>query len=496
MYNPEDDINLLDTQNESLNPDVDSSEAKLAKLIKQKQMLDLINSKVNMPNLNVESNNQQVNNSVPELNQTQLQDLQSSYLDPREYLASVGSKLPVRKDEAPLDKPTGPIVPKDKSIVQKDTKQLSDALPTILPTDTYSNKLAELQDRANRMASLMDLGRAMSAASATMVGAKESAIDRPLQAMKESIEATPRQFIELKEQEKNDPNSPSSKQARAIYKQITGEDAPSNVSSADLEKQNPIIASMMKKREEIASREFIAGENAKQRAHALEMLKLEREEKAKQNIALKDEQTMMKINEKWMSPSMGSSRSNAARNQAIINASQKIDALIKSQKNPNDLTNRDVYEIAKSLDAMLSIGAPTISGTKELKPQTIISRLSGLGEEALNRPVGAGLGDFIKRTAHLIERERKIAQNQLNAVHQQLLEGIPETYKQRNPEEMKKLTQRLFENQMKADYPEQSLGIESTYSSKQNSQEVGKLSGLTPEQRRKRIEELKSKLGQ
>lgn len=538
MPNFNDEENLLDSKTQSYNPDSDSPEAKLAKLIKQKQMLDLINPPVNIPKINPDAlntptlqeasfplinstkdlnkevkfqqehqdrlNNGFSNPSVNKsgLNATQLSDLNSTYLDPREYKAQdneqgVSSLLNKMKEltnaeNAPM--PKGISFSKQKA--SEPNVEQSTLQNVIQPQQSYIQKLTELQNQANEKSKWLRLAQAFSQGRAEMMGKKEDAFSRGYDEDIKAAQSIPAQFIALKEQEKNDPNSPSSKHARAIYKQITGEDAPSDVSSADLEKQNPIIASMMKKREEIASREFIAGENAKQRAHALEMLKLERDEKAKQNLLLKDEQTMMKINDKWLSPSMGSSRANSARAQGIINGAEKIDALIKSKKDPNDLTNRDVYEIAKSLDAMLSIGSPTISGTDKLKAKSILSELSTLGEMVLNRPVGARLGDFVKNTAHLIERERKTAQNQLNAVHEQLLEGIPETYKQRNPEEMKKLTKRLFENQMKAEYPEHSLLLESDNSSKQNSQEVGKISGLTPDQRRKRIEELKNKIGQ
>lgn len=338
MYNPEDDINLLDTDSASFNPDNDSPETKLAKLIKQKQMLDLISPKVNPPKIDTEAliapglsapisnniqQNQQLNNISTGLNAQQLKDLQTSYLDPREHAA-----LDATRKKALIEKP----------IVDEKTPELSagkdtSEVPLVLPTDTYSNKLAELQDRANRMASLMDLGRAMSAASATMVGAKESAIDRPLQAMKESIEATPKQFIALKEQEKNDPTSDVSKQYRTIAAKMGFGKETASSSAADIEKMFPQLTNMFTAKEARLARAEAA------RTLAQERIRAESEKKESKQEQQKNE--FIKYGQRALSKEF-------AKYQKLENAYDSLEQAKKDQVGASDVTI--LYKFITSLD--------------------------------------------------------------------------------------------------------------------------------------------------
>lgn len=409
MYNSEDDINLLDTETESFNPNSDSPRVKLAKLIKQKQMLDLINPPQSAPkfdsNLSNNTDNKEVENiSLPsESNEKELKDL----LDKMKEL----SKAP--NSTIPKNIPT--------NIVQ----------PSI-PTDSYISKLTEAQDRANRMASIMDLGRAMSAASATMVGAKESAIDRPLQAMKENIQALPGQLLSLKEQEKYDPNSQISKQYRSIASKMGFGQETKESSAADIEKLAPQLTNIYTQQQAAIAR------------HQDLMLRLEelglRKQELKQS---KEKQEINKrfddLNKKLVSE-IASSRTTFGTDAKTLQGVQNVKALIEG-KDPNDLDNREVYEVAKVLDRILSQGAPTISGSAKLTPDTARGLVSKYMEFISNRRIGAGAGSFINRFSKTLDREEDQAKNRIIQTQGKLLSSYSDL-KEKDPDKWNLIMQK------------------------------------------------------
>jgi hypothetical protein len=143
------------------------------------------------------------------------------------------------------------------------------------------------------------------------------------------------------------------------------------------------------------------------------------------------------------------------------------------------LTGRQVYEIAKSLDGMLSMGSPTITGTDKLMPKTLMSQIASGGEYSMNKPVGAQMGKFVQQMQHLIERERQVARNQNMAFKQQLVGGMPESFTKRRQSDI----DRMLNLHSNSDLPDATPAASVS------------ASGHTPESRLKRIQELKAKQG-
>jgi hypothetical protein len=349
--------------------------------------------------------------SVPQvgLNEQQLKDLQSSYVDPREHKA-----LDNQKDISPLlnqmkqlmsdaNAPSGGSVSlQDQKINKLVSNQPSSV--AIIPQQSYMDKLTELQDRANRMGSLMDLGRAMTAASGTMVGSKENPLDKVLAGMKEDVLSTPKQFIGLKEQEKNDPNSDISKQYRAIAARMGFGAETKNSSAADIEKLTPQLANIYNQLEARKARhEDLV---LKLQELGLKKQELQQEKQARETTKRFDE-----LNKKLVSE-IASSRTTFGTDAKTLQGVQNVKALIEG-KDPNELDNREVYEVAKVLDRILSQGNPTISGSAKLTPDTARGLVSKYLEYFTNKRTGAGAGSFIERFSKTLDREEKQAINRI-----------------------------------------------------------------------------------
>lgn len=274
--------------------------------------------------------------------------------------------------------------------------------------------------------------------------------------------------------EKEDPNSAQSKGYRELAKSM-GFEIKGAASAADLEKQFPQLANIYNQKEARSSRE---SENALNREAALNgiRLKMSQMKDAKgEKLSEKDEDRLLKLNQQMNAPNMGSARNALGRNQLIINGADKIEALIKSAKNPDQLTGRQVYEIAKSLDGMLSMGSPTISGTEHLLPKTLMSQLASGGEYMMNKPVGAKMGAFVNQMHELIAREREVAHSQIGAFKQQFMGGLPGDFTKRRQSDIDRLIK--------------------AHADTAGSEAPTGASGLSPEARLKRIEELKAKQG-
>jgi hypothetical protein len=108
-------------------------------------------------------------------------------------------------------------------------------------------------------------------------------------------------------------------------------------------------------------------------------------------------------------------------------------ALISGELDPNNLDNRQVTELAKVLDRILSGGSPTISGTEHLTPDTARMKIAKLLEYSTNERKGAQAGDFVKNIAHTLEREKAQANTQIQAAQKKLL-GSYGDLKKKDPE--------------------------------------------------------------
>lgn len=126
----------------------------------------------------------------------------------------------------------------------------------------------------------------------------------------------------------------------------------------------------------------------------------------------KDDKTnndFMKFN-KQVQGSIASSRGDFGKNSNVIRQAGQLEQLIKQIKTqPDGADKRQYFELARQLDSMLSSGQGTVSGTKELMPETAKKKYGSLMEFITSSPQGAGLQDFVKRAEDTIHREKDFA---------------------------------------------------------------------------------------
>lgn len=115
-------------------------------------------------------------------------------------------------------------------------------------------------------------------------------------------------------------------------------------------------------------------------------------------------------------------RNNTAfgRNANIIRSSDAIAALVEG-KEPNKVTPQQAFEIAKSLDAMLSAGGTTQSGTEHLMPRGAAMKYANVAEFFKNEPQAAMQGGYVKQAMDTIKRERALAQKKIGMTSKALL---------------------------------------------------------------------------
>lgn len=194
--------------------------------------------------------------------------------------------------------------------------------------------------------------------------------------------------------DKNNPTSAVSMAAKEFYKKTTGKDADVRLSAADLEKMDPILARM-----------FTQGENAKNRAIMSQNLTTHKNSKEASDLA----QKMSKA----LDSDVASSRTALGRAANKKQSAAAIEALVSAYADPNNIDVRQTQEIAKSLDAMISGGAGSVSGTEHLIPKTYAGSWAKVVEWISSNPHGANQGEFIKRMMDTVGREKSLAQAQL-----------------------------------------------------------------------------------
>lgn len=331
-------------------------------------------------------------------------------------------------------------VAKRPGIEERDT--VPDATPLDFgnaPSIASLKRLQDIQSRMNDM-QIANTGGRIGAAAATGMAGFSNPFDAALEAHGKEISKLPDQYLAQVAMEKEDPNSAQSQGMRSLAGAM-GFPISGTASAADLEKQFPQLSNIYTQRIAQANKKDISRENREARSQDLALKYAQLKDSRLEKLDLKDEDRLLKLNQQLNSPQMGSARNALGKNQLIINGAEKIGGLIDSAKNPNDLTGRQVYEIAKSLDAMLSTGNPTISGTEHLLPKTIMAQLINSEEYLLNKPVGAQMGLFVKQMKDLIEREKGIAEQQNNKFKQQLTAGLPEDFANRRKKDIDRMIQ-------------------------------------------------------
>ena len=228
-----------------------------------------------------------------------------------------------------------------------------------------------------------------------------------------------KQYQERIAMQEQDPNSEISKQVRERLKKV-GVNVSDNLSAAQLNKyiepaveKEQLQASRLKAQQEAKS---IQLQYLKQKQDQLGLIR----DNAIQNK--KDTQDTNRIDKanKLITAEVASSRSAFGRAANTNQAAEKIEALTQGI-DPNDLDKRQITEIARNLDGMLSNGQPSISGMNKLIPASARGDISKLAEYIGNIPKGAQQGEFVNKLMTTVAREKDLSHDQMSRTQGKLL---------------------------------------------------------------------------
>lgn len=247
--------------------------------------------------------------------------------------------------------------------------------------------------------------------------------------------------------QKQDPKSAYSQGLRDYFKKKLGIEIKGDAAASDLEKLMPFAVREYEaklererikhdKEEDRNLRRELKGEELAARKEMAGMKAEKDTGKADTRATDKANADFMKMAEK-LSGAKASSRSafgKAALNKA---AAERIETLIAG-RDLNDLDTREIQEVARSMDALLAQGQPTITGTHELVPQTWRTGAAKIAEYITNQRQGAGAKSFIKQMVKTVGREKELAQKQMNQYRQELVPGY-EHLEKVDPERFNKI---------------------------------------------------------
>lgn len=199
----------------------------------------------------------------------------------------------------------------------------------------------------------------------------------------------PAEFLARGEQEKNDPNSAISAQAKAFAAPIMqklGIKMPDNISYSALEKLNPLLVKQADAQDAIQARH----EDLALKYQTLAQSKSD----AKDQKASKSQDQALTSTQQLLESARGNS---AAQAEKDLYASQKADSLYNRYKNPDQMNNAEVQLYATEIAKMASGGVPSIHELQGLNPATIPSQLSAIAQKYSNSPSSANAGAFLQR---------------------------------------------------------------------------------------------------
>lgn len=270
--------------------------------------------------------------------------------------------------------------------------------------------------------------------------------DRPMEQLQQQMEF-----------QKHDPNSEYSQAARNFLKQKFNVDLPPGITAeqlsgtfmgpalksfeadqgrqmamAKLESEHDFKDAELKQRlaeNHLKLEEAIRNhqDTADIRRQQQEIMKMQYENKKDENDTKREEKLdkdahgrLDKLG-KLVTGEVASSRSafgRAANN--IRSADAALNLADQYKGHENDMDSRQIAEFARSLDALLSQGAPSVSGMDKLIPKTLTGKARSFEEFLTNEPKGAKQAAFIQRARETIEREKALAQKQLSTTQGKL----------------------------------------------------------------------------
>lgn len=217
-----------------------------------------------------------------------------------------------------------------------------------------------------------------------------------------------------------DPNSELSQKGRDFAKKM-GVNVGPNTSYASLK---PLLEEAQKYQQ--------FKENSEMRKELANIKKSEMQSARDAKTDAKDTQRFDQMS-KLVESNVGSSRSAFGKAALNLQSITAAEALLSGSTNLDDIDSREISEVARVLDRILSQGTPTVSGTQKLTPETARSIAASLIEKATSERQGAGLGEFVKRYQKTLQREKDVAKKQVADTQQSLLSSYVDL-KNKNPE--------------------------------------------------------------
>ncbi len=317
---------------------------------------------------------------------------------------------------------------------QPEQSAYSRLLASMNPNKMGRNELADAQRERDKNIALQNMEKGSALIGAGLSGTNP---DRLLKLADEQNTNMPVQ--KYQEQMQNQQFDPDSKMSQAVreYLGAKGFKVPEGSSAADLFKIAPFLqkdaaleASIKKtimglgvkqsegdknraEKQEIEARKALLYGN---RTNAMKE-KGERSLSDKQDKDVDNDFTKL---EKRLTAETGSSRSAFGKSANVIRSAEAAEALIDQVPN-GDLDNRQIKELARSVDSMLSNGAATITGSGGLIPSTASGDAAKIEEYISGLPKGAGQQAFVKRLQDTIRREKQIAGKQINGTQNKVL---------------------------------------------------------------------------
>lgn len=287
-------------------------------------------------------------------------------------------------------------------------------------------ELIQAQESRNKMQLLSGLGKAASQAGGALAAVGSGGItqashpdvsgfddlarhaNQPIEDV-QSRQSMQGEQIKLKaEQDLFNPQSSVSQQYRTLLKKAFPKmNVPDTTSAGDIQKSGMVnLARVM------ASRE---------------MMQQNKAETSKEKQAAETDKRFSKLSDKLVSE-MASSRSAFGKAANTIRSAEAIERLA-ANIDPNNLDLRQITEVARNLDSMLSSGQATISGMKKLIPETSLGSASKIAEWISNQPKGANQGAFVNRMLDTVKREKELAAEQIKRTQGKVLSGYTDLKK-------------------------------------------------------------------
>jgi hypothetical protein len=294
-------------------------------------------------------------------------------------------------------------------------------------TNNTVENLKAAQEDANKQRLVANLMEGAAKLSAGALGGKRVVLTPDTHftdEMRKGADQKVKDFEALTEKEKDDRGSKGSIKMQGFAKQML-EKAGFDPSLVDgmsynqIEKNFPQITNMMTQKQAQEARQQTAREHN-------DMLKLRyaelTQDKSKSNGEREDRNTLKRYDDlgKRLVAEIASGRSTFGTHSKTLAATRNIRALMDG-RDLNDLDSREVYEVAKSLDRVLSQSGSTISGTDKLTPDTAMSRVEKQLEFITNKRKGAGAASFLERYQKNLQREEDQAIRSIQKSQGQLL---------------------------------------------------------------------------